>query len=467
MKLADFVLCIAAYGVDMRKLSFRKGLLPIDGLRFAEGRSLAQERVLENFSPKEILVPMLQHVGIPSIPVVTVGTRVDIGQLIGRSASRFGVPIHSGISGVVTEIERISLPNRTTCDAIRIQNDLKRRLHPSVNRREKPERLSVEELRKILLHSGISGMGGEGVSASAKCAQALAAEADTLYVNGLQSEPHLTSDLYLMHERALQVVCGAAAMAVACQISRVVFCIQETWRKEISAVTAVLQDAERLYPSISFSVRVFRARFPQGYDKLIIQAVYGVELRSQESIPRAVKAVIFNVSTCYAFWDMVQRNMPCANRVMTIADEGTSLRNVLVPIGTLISELLERMPGVNSSSRIVIGGALTGVAVTNLDSPVMKTTQGITLIKTNPREKTPCIHCGACVAACPVGLAPYILVRLIDLNEQMVAETKTLSACISCGACSYVCPSGIDLSARIVKAAHRHEIRTARKETQA
>ncbi len=450
----------------MRKLSFRKGLLPIDGLRFAQGRSLAQERVLENFSPKEILVPMLQHVGISSIPVVVEGTRVDIGQRIGRPTSRFGVPIHAGISGVVTGIERITLPNHMTCDAIRIQNDLKRRVHPSVIRRERPERLAAEDLRKLLSYSGICGMGGEGVSASAKCAQAIAAGADTLYVNGLQSEPHLTSDLYLMHERALHVVCGAAAMAIACEIKRVVICIQETWNKEIAAVNAVLRDVENLYPSIDFSVRIFRARFPQGYDKLLIQAVYGVELSAQENISRAVKAVIFNVSTCNAFWDMVSRNMPSCSRVVTIADEGSSLRNVLVPTGTLIAELLERMPGVNSSSRIVIGGALTGVAVTNLDSPVMKTTQGITLIKTNPREKTPCIHCGACVAACPVGLTPYILVRLIDVDEQKAFVSKSLAACISCGACSYVCPSGIDLSARIVKAAHRREIRGKRKEAE-
>ena len=426
----------------------------MDGLRFSEGRSLAQERVLENFTPKEVLVPMRQHVGLPAIPCVSIRERVDIGQMIGKPATRLGMPVHAGISGIVMSIEKIRMPDGHFCDAIRIQNDLKRRFHASVDKRRDPEKLSSQELRSLLLQSGISGMGGDGVSSASKCAQAIKAGADTLLVNGLQSEPHLTCDIYLMHEHPLHVLRGAAFMARACQIHRVIFCIQDAWKKEITAMRAAISDWSSDYPELTFSIQVFRSRFPQGYEKLLIKAMYGVELTTRQQTTEQVKAVVYNVSTCHAFAEMVDKNLPLTSRIITLSDDHTSIRNILLPLGTLMSELLERTPGIASCQRIVIGGALTGVAVSNLNIPIIKTTQGVTLIKKMQRDKTPCIHCGACVEACPVGLLPNLCVRLIDLDDKEAMKAESLETCISCGACSYVCPSGIELAARIVKAAH-------------
>ena len=278
--------------------------------------------------------------------------------------------------------------------------------------------------------------------------------ADTLLVNGLQSEPHLTCDMFLMHEHAQNVVSGAASLAKACGIKKVVFCVQDAWKKEIEAMKAAMVLARSSFPDIEFSQKIFRTRFPQGYEKLLIKALYHVELSAEQNTAACVKAVVFNISTCYAFWDMVEKNLPMTSRIITIADDVTSMRNALVPIGTLVSELLERTPGISSCRRIVIGGALTGVAISELDTPILKTTQGITLIKKEKRDNTPCIHCGACVEACPVGLLPNVCVRLIDLDDRSALEAEAVETCISCGACSYVCPSGIELSAKIVKAAH-------------
>jgi len=439
----------------MKKLSFKKGLLPIDGLDFSRGRALAQERVLEHFTPREVIIPMQQHIGTPASPAVREGAAVSIGQMIGRPTSRLSAPVHASISGTVTAVETIRLPNGIACQAVRIQNDLKRRQAPSVEKRPFPERLSPRDLKRLLLFSGIVGMGGEGYPAAAKCMRAEQAGADTLYINGLQSEPYLTCDIHQMREHAEKVIQGAMALSGACRVQKVVFCLQDKWVQEIDTMENAIQKFRPIYQDRDLSMRIFKARFPQGYEKLLIKALYEVELTEKQTPEETVGAVIFNVSTCAAFWDMVEKNLPCTSRVVTIAGDATAERNVLAPIGTTVAELLDRTPGIGSCRRIVMGGALTGVAITDLHTPILKTTQGIALIKKDNPQRMACIHCGACVEACPVGLLPYLCNRLIERSDTRALLSENIDKCISCGACSYACPSGIELAARIVRAAQK------------
>ncbi len=440
----------------MKKLAFKKGFLPIDGLDFSRGRALSQERVLEQFNPKEVLIPMHQNIGTPSVPIVRAGSPVSIGQMIARPTSHISTPLHASISGTVTAIESIRLPNGVKCDAVRIQNDLKRRLDESVQKRPFPEKLSPKDLRRLLLFSGIIGMGGDGFPAAAKCLRAVNAGVNTLYVNGLQSEPYLTCDIHLMREHADRVILGAVALGCICKVQKIVFCLQDTWRQEIDTMTGALERYRPNYPDRELSLLVFKARFPQGYERLLINAIYQVELTQEQHPEESVGAVVFNVSTCAAFWEKVEKNLPCTSRIITISGDAGAERNIQVPIGTLVSELLDRMPGMGSCKRIVIGGALTGVAITNLNTPILKTTQGITLIRRENPPRAACIHCGSCVEACPAGLLPNVCERLIEVSDNDALSRENIEQCISCGACSYVCPAGIELSAQIARAAHHH-----------
>lgn len=439
----------------MKKLSFRKGILPNDGLDFSGGRALSQERVLEHFTPKEVVIPMYQSIGTPAVPIVRAGMPVSIGQMIGRPTSQISAPVHASISGLVTAVETVKLPNGTVSEAVRIQNDLKRRMDESVQKRSSPENLSPKDLRRLLLFSGIVGMGGEGYPAAAKCKHAEKAGVDTLYVNGLQSEPYLTCDIHLMREHADRVIQGAIALGSVCRVQKIVFCIQDKWVQEIDTIENALEKFRPKYPDRELSLSVFKTRFPQGYDRLLIKAVYQVELERDQSPEDTVGAVIFNVSTCAAFWEKVEKNLPCTSRVVTISGDSTAQRNVLVPIGTSVSELLDRIPGIGSCRRIVIGGALMGVTITNLDTPILKTTQAITLIKQENPRKSACIHCGSCVEACPAGILPYLCNRLIETADDDALQYEHIEKCISCGACSYACPAGIELSAHIAWAAHK------------
>ncbi len=444
----------------MKKLSFRKGWLPLDGLAFSGDKDFPKEPVLEIFTPRETVIPMLQHKGTPAVPSVQIGDHVTIGQIIGKPSSAMSAPVHAGISGTVKGIETLCLPDGNYCKAVLVRNDLKRILHPSIKKRMYPDRLSREDMWKLLDYSGVVGMGRDGSPTAAKCRSAEKIGVQTLIVNACQSEPYLTCDIHLLREQTERVIQGAFVLSGLCRVNRVVFCLLDKWETELAALQRNFQKHREQHPDRDLGIRVFRSRYPQGYDRLIIKALYDVELPFDQSYEEAVGAVIFNASTCAAVWDMIERNQPLTSRIISISTDMTGGHNILAPIGTRVSEILERIPGTASASRIVTGGAITGTAIKDINTPIVKTTSGIMIVRGLEPPKTACIHCGACVDACPVGLMPYLCEHLIRTGEREALAHESVRSCISCGACSYVCPAGIDLSARIGKVAE--QLRTER-----
>ena len=414
-----------------------------------------REALLEVCSPKEVTIPMKQHAGTPCEPVVSVGDSVAMGDVVGMPPDMGGVPVHASISGTVTKIDTIRLPNKVRCKAVTIKNDLRRRVSSRIRPRKDFSALSMEEMGKLLWTSGICGMGGEGIPTYTKCMNAKKQGVDTLLVNCTQSEPFLSCDLHHVRVNASKVLQGAMALSGICHVQKVIFCIEDTWTDEIIALHQAIDNAKNRYLDRKIEVRLFKPRFPQGCQQLLIKALYGVEIPLGKHPEELVKAVLFNASTCYAFSEMIEKNQPLTSRIVTISGDTITGHNILVPIGTSVAEILERVPGAHSAQRVAWGGAMTGVAIDKLDVPVIKTTTAITIIRKFEPPRTNCIHCGECIGACPVGLSPLLLNRLIEMGQTEQLRAESVEQCIACGSCSYVCPAGIELSTNIAKAAHR------------
>ena len=60
-------------------------------------------------------------------------------------------------------------------------------------------------------------------------------------------------------------------------------------------------------------------------------------------------------------------------------------------------------------------------------------------------EEGPCIRCGKCAEACPMGLEPFLLNRLARADRKDELEKNAVQDCIECGCCLYTCPAGIPL----------------------
>jgi electron transport complex protein RnfC len=73
--------------------------------------------------PKEVLLPMDQHIGAPAIPVVKAGDEVRVGQLIAEANGAVSAPVYASVSGKGIKIEDTLSANGQTVSAVRIEND--------------------------------------------------------------------------------------------------------------------------------------------------------------------------------------------------------------------------------------------------------------------------------------------------------------------------------------------------------
>lgn len=66
--------------------------------------------------------------------------------------------------------------------------------------------------------------------------------------------------------------------------------------------------------------------------------------------------------------------------------------------------------------------------------------------KAAARSELPCIRCGDCLPACPVGLDPQQLHVRLRAGQDDVAASLGLADCTACGSCDAACPSHIGLA---------------------
>jgi electron transport complex protein RnfC len=159
-----------------------------------------------------------------------------------------------------------------------------------------------------------------------------------------------------------------------------------------------------------------------------------------------VGVVVQNVGTALAIYDAVRYGRPLVQRVVTVTGEGiTEPKNLMVRIGTMVSQLIEECGGLKEEkSKIVSGGPMMGFALSSMEIPVTKGTSGILVLPdeiAHVEDYKPCIRCGRCVDICPMGLMPSMLSVLSEAGFYEEAKEYNLFDCFECGCCTFVCPS--------------------------
>ena len=407
--------------------------------------------------PRQIILPMQQHVGAACEPQVKRRAHVDVGTLVGHAEARMTADIFSPVSGTVKQIRSIHYSDGRSCEALVIEPDGEQTVDESIR---KPEVTDYASLVEAVKHSGIVGLGGAGFPTWLKMDTDLS-NIDSWLVNGAECEPYLSSDYREMVERPDTILEGIKTCLDLSGVPRSLICIEDNKPKAIELLRRMAADDPRI------DVFELPARYPQGASRVILRNVTG------RSVPRGghltdVGALLFNVTTMSEIGRFLRDGMPLTKRRITVMGDAVERpQNLEVYIGTPVGEILDFCGLREDPAKVVIGGPMMGVTQVELESPIVRQNSGL-LAFTEKGVQTPrttaCIRCDACIDNCPIHLAPINIQKAYLRRNVEELDKLMADLCVECGTCSYVCPAKQPLaqSTRLARAALRAEQRKAR-----
>ena len=394
-------------------------------------------------APAQVVIPMSMHVGAPCKPIVAVGDEVTVGQKIGEIAG-IGAPIHASVSGKVVAVEPRPHPGGDVMMSVVIENDYKDTPHPSIVHRDNVDALTSQEIIDIVKEAGITGMGGAGFPTHVKLSGAVG-KADTIILNGAESEPYITADHRLMLERGEAVIGGARFIMKALGLKEATIGIEGNKLDAVEHLKSLLPNGDT-----SIHVETLKTRYPQGAKKQLIQRVTGREV-PPGGLPADVGCTVFNVATAAAIYDAVTEGKPLTHRNVTITGGAIERpMNVNAPIGTPVEHLIKMAGGFKTQpQRLLMGGPMMGNPQYDLTAPMFKGTNCILALTDaeaaiQDTEQT-CLRCGRCVNACPMHLMPLYMHMYAEKRAWHELEGYNIMDCMECGSCNYICPARIHL----------------------
>lgn len=414
---------------------------PKGGVHPAENKFSFDKKIESLTLPKTVYIPISQHIGAPSSPVVNKGDKVKVGQVIAKSSGFVSTNIHSSVSGTVSKIDEImdTTGYKRKAIVIDVEGDEWIEAIDRSNSIVKEINLSAEEIINKVLDAGIVGLGGATFPSHVKLSVPNGKQANYLIINGVECEPYLTSDHRLMLERGEEMLVGISILMKALNVSKALIGIENNKKDAI-------EHLKKLSASFKgIEVHALKVMYPQGGEKQLIKALINREVPSG-GLPIDVGCVVHNVGTAFAVYEAVQKNKPLFERVVTVTGKSVkTTANYMVRIGTPINELIEAAGGLpTDTGKVVNGGPMMGKALNTLDAPVTKGTSGVLIFKENESKRRNiqnCIRCARCVSVCPMGLEPYLLMSLGERSLWDRVEGCKAMDCIECGSCSYTCPA--------------------------
>ena len=386
-------------------------------------------------TPKQVVIPMQQHIGSPCTPLVKVGDYVLRGQKIGDGKG-LCVPVHASVSGTVSAVEMRPHPSLGSVMAVVIDNDFQDATVTS------PLPTTDDEILAAIREAGIVGMGGAAFPGSVKALSAMG-KIDTLIANACECEPYITADDSLLRTNPEQVLEGMMILYDLLDPNHLVLAVEDNKAEAIKKLEALLGN----FPKIE--LKVLPTMYPQGSEKQLVCAVTGREI-PPASLPVSVGCAVFNVATFAAIFRAVKLGTALTQRIVTVSGEAIAQpQNFIVRIGTTFHDLIEEAGGLNDlTERVISGGPMMGVAQSDLSVPVIKATNSVLCLlkdENGAAENPVCLRCGKCVSVCPMHLQPLYMYRFVNANRVDELNRLNIIDCMECGSCAFTCPGKLPL----------------------
>lgn len=394
--------------------------------------------------PDVVKISMSQHIGAPCKPLVAAGDAVKVGQLIGDTDAFVSAPIHSSVSGTVKGIEEQRNAMGGLDTLVVIETDKKQEVSEEVQVPQEPKDLAefVAAVRK----SGLVGLGGASFPTHIKFNPKNLDEVHSLIVNAAECEPFITSDHRLMLENADDIIDGCLLIMKYVGLDDGYIGIEENKPDAIEHLDRVL--AERGITNIkTFKLQ---ARYPKGAERVLVYEITGKTMNAGV-LPADMGVILDNVTTVAFVGQYFKTGMPLIQKRMTVdGDAVTYPKNVMAPIGTMVSDVIEFCGGYKEEpKKILMGGPMMGRAIYSDQMPVVKNNNAILAFSKKQslvKEETACINCGRCHNACPFKLIPTALADAYEARDAEALNNLKVMQCMECGSCSYICPARRPLS---------------------
>lgn len=384
--------------------------------------------------PKRVYIPLISSNDINITTLVKVDDYVYKGTVLGKRKGKIKLPILSSVSGTVKGFEEHTYLNGEKVKCVVIENDFENKIIKKATIHEQINKYTKDEFLDILKDNGIVGLGGAGFPTYVKYSSDK--KINTLIVNAVECEPYITADFMLLKERCEEILEAIDAIVEINGMEEAFIVV----KKSNTTLINIINDFIGSY--LKIKLKTVPNRYPMGYEKAIIKYVKDI---TYDRLPSEKGIVVNNVSTIYAIYQALKQEKPLIERVVTFT--GSALKkpqNILVPIGTLVSDVIESIGGIEGDEIVLIaGGPMMGTAVSDdlIVSPTLNSV--IVLPKTENNGLTSCIRCGKCNDVCPVKLCPVLIKDNLKNNDRL--RKMDVTKCIECGLCSYICPAKINI----------------------
>ena len=382
----------------------------------------------EIFRPRSVCISMKQGNCVPAVPVVAVGDYVTRGQKIGEGTSFLSMPVFASISGHVSEIFQRRQSVYETVSFVVIQADLPQQICDSAQINDE------KDLIAALKNMGIIGMNRNFPARS---------ENLTLCLGAFDREPMVYAQYRLIVECPAKVLFGARVMAKAlgCPHLDIFVCQAE--------IRYILERAIHSYKKALLPLEQIRFFG-------VPEDIYG---RNRILYEKSPDRLWFEPSHLAAVYDSFYDHKPMTSRGISIAGRVRTPKNLWVPNGAYVRDLLEYCKGFDGEAdmegemgfHVIEGGPLRGHCVDIENASISLTTESLTVLPWDLSQEEKCISCQDCAHVCPAGLKPFRIEKMMEKGMGAV-RLAMAGECVECGWCSYVCPSHRRLKEKVAAA---------------
>jgi electron transport complex protein RnfC len=407
--------------------------------------------------PAKAILPLRQHQGRVCEPAVSEGDQVALGQVVGSSGEFEAAAVHASVSGTVEAITEVTDPSGQPVPAVVIANDGRDAWFepeeggvPALSGLEEVAGTRPTRLLRRLRDAGLVRAATLGLPLHVDLSPPMAPRSylfmtgipvvrpiDTLIVRAVDPDPPVAPNQAALAAEDGRLEVGVAALARISGAKRVILAVPPGGDAAGLAALAERHEWEL--------ARVDARHYPFATDNLLVHRLTGRVVPTPYGEPRDVGVVLEPLLTALDVGQVLTTGRPVVDRVFSVAGDVAQPQTFRVRLGTPVGQVIQAAGGLPAEpGKVILGGPMRGYAHFDLDTPVTKETGGV-LVQSAQRVRAfanePCIHCGRCVAACPVNLVPAELSKLCEFHQFEEAAERDLLHCIECGCCAYVCPA--------------------------